>query len=63
MHSVDEKLEKVPMPHCGATTTIGEPTPTGDKCPNTISRRKSNDEGDDYESDFEAGRHARQRLE
>jgi hypothetical protein len=49
------------LPHCVATTTIGETTPIGDKCPNTISQRKSNDEADDYESDFEAGRHARQR--
>jgi hypothetical protein len=59
---VDEKLEKVGVPHCSATTTIGEPTPIGDKCPNTISQRKSDHEGDDYENDFEAGRHARQRL-
>jgi len=40
----------VPSPHCGATT------PIGDKCPNTIFQRKSNDETD-YESDFEAERH------
>jgi hypothetical protein len=56
-----QELEKVPLPHCGATATIGETTPIGDKCPNTISQRKSNDEADYYESDFEGGRHARQR--
>jgi hypothetical protein len=53
-----KELEKVPLPHCGATTPIGETTPIGAKlsAPNTISQRKPNDEAD-YESDFEAGRH------
>jgi hypothetical protein len=26
-----KELKKVPVPHCGATTTIGETTPIGDK--------------------------------
>jgi hypothetical protein len=49
------------LPHCVATTTIGETTPIGDNCPNTIAQHKSKDEADDYESDFYAGRHARPR--
>jgi hypothetical protein len=44
--TVLKELEKVPVPHCGATTTIGETTPIGDKCPNTISQRKPNNEAD-----------------
>jgi hypothetical protein len=47
---VPKELEKVPSPHCGATT------PIRDKYPNAISQREPNDEAD-YESDFEAGRH------
>jgi hypothetical protein len=51
-----KELEKVPLPPCGATTTVGETPPIGDQCPNTISQREPNDEAD-YESDCEAGRH------
>ena len=45
-----KELEKVPSPHCGAMT------PIGDEGPNAISKREPNNEAD-CESDFEARRH------
>jgi hypothetical protein len=45
-----KQLEKVPSPHCGLTT------PMGNECSKAISKREPNNEAD-CESDFEARRH------